>query len=168
MSDYTTYLDKLRAGCADVNPFLDFMEIRREEIAEGYARFRMPVRPYYIQGAGLMQGGVMVAMADETIAHAIMPLLKGNEDLTTVELKSNFLAPVKEGELVAEATVFKRGKTIIIGDCHVKDDQERPVLRCTATFLVTPGKAKSPGNHQDPAAAGTVRRREDERQTNLF
>jgi len=31
----------------------------------------MPVRPEYLQGAKAMQGGLIVALADETIAHAI-------------------------------------------------------------------------------------------------
>ena len=78
----------------------------------------------------------MVAMADETIAHAVMTLLATNEGLTTIELKSNFLASVKAGHLIAEARIFRRGKTLIIGDCLINDDQGRSLVRCSATFMV--------------------------------
>lgn len=110
----------------------------------------------------------MVALADETIAHAIMTVLKENEGLTTLELKSNFLAPVKDGELIAEATVFKKGRAIIIGDCLIRDDQERPVLRCSATFLIVNEKVKSVKKHEEPPASTPAPRKDDGRQTNLF
>jgi uncharacterized protein (TIGR00369 family) len=140
MSDYPAYLRRRQSGEKGLNHFLDFFGIIIEELKEGYARFRMPVRPEYMQGAGFMQGGVIVAMADEAIAHAIMTVLKPGTGLTTIELKSNFLAPVRDGELTAEATVFKRGRTLIIGDCLVMNGDDKEVLRCSATFLAIPDK----------------------------
>lgn len=135
MPDYPTYLRRLQSGEEGLNPYLDFFGIVLEALQEGYARFRMPVRPEYIQVAGFMQGGIIVAMADEAISHAIMTVLKPDMGLTTIELKSNFLAPVREGELIAEARVFKKGRILIIGDCLVKNGENREVLRCSATFL---------------------------------
>jgi uncharacterized protein (TIGR00369 family) len=143
MSDYPAYLRRLQSGEKGLNPFLDFFGIIMEELKEGYARFRMPVRPEYIQVAGIMQGGVIVAMADEAISHAIMTVLKPGTELTTIELKSNFLAPVRDGEITAEATVFKRGRTLIIGDCLVMNGKDREVVRCSATFLAFPDKKNS-------------------------
>ncbi|MCX5856149.1 MAG: PaaI family thioesterase [Deltaproteobacteria bacterium] len=143
MPDYTSYLQRLRAGEKGLNPFLDFFKITLEDLQDGYARFRMPVRPEYMQGAGFMQGGVIVAMADEAIAHAIMTVLEPGTGITTIELKSNFLAPVRDGELTADARVFKKGRTLIIGDCLVKNDNGRDVLRCAATFLSFSGTKDS-------------------------
>jgi acyl-CoA thioesterase len=119
-----------------MNPFLDFMGIRLTEMADGYARFRMPVRPEYLQGAKTMQGGLIVAMADEAIAHAMMTQLSPDEGLTTIELKSNFLAGVQSGELIATATVFKKGQSLIIGDCLVTDDKDKNICRVSATFML--------------------------------
>jgi uncharacterized protein (TIGR00369 family) len=143
MADYPAYLRRLQAGEEGLNPFLSYFGIALEELQEGYARFRMPVRPEYMQGAGFVQGGVIVAMADEAIAHAIMTVLKPDMGITTIELKSNFLAPVREGDLIAEACVFKKGRTIIIGDCLVKNGENRDVLRCSATFMVFTSKGES-------------------------
>jgi len=143
MPDYHKYLRRLQSGEQGLNPFLTYFGMVLEELREGYARFRMPVRPEYMQGAGFMQGGVIVAMADETIAHAIMTVLTPDTGITTIELKSNFLAPVREGELIAEASVFKKGRTLIIGDCLVKNGENKEVLRCSATFLAFPDKEES-------------------------
>jgi uncharacterized protein (TIGR00369 family) len=119
-----------------MNPFLDYFGITMIELKDGYARFKMPVRPEYLQGAKAMQGGLIVALADEAIAHAMMSQLAPDEGLTTVELKSNFLAGVKSGELTATATVFKKGRSLIIGDCLVTDDKEKNICRVSATFLL--------------------------------
>lgn len=143
MPDYSTYLRRFQAGEKSLNPYLDYFEITLEEVREGYARFRMPVHREYIQGAGFLQGGLIVALADEAIAHAAMTVLEPASGITTIELKCNFLAPVTKGELVAEASIFKKGRTLIIGDCLVKDENDRDVLRCTATFLMFPDKKDS-------------------------
>jgi len=136
MPDFAGYLQRIQAGDKGQNPFLGFLDMRLEELGEGRARFRMPIRPEYMQGAGIMQGGLIVALADESIAHAIMTLLKPDEGITTVELKSNFLAAARTGDLVAEAQVFKKGRSLIIGDCLVSDDSGRAIVRCSATFLL--------------------------------
>ncbi len=136
MADYPAYLARLRSGDPEANPFLTFLEIALEETGEGYARFRMPVKAQYLQGAGFLQGGLLVAMADEAIAHAMMTLLTPGEGLATVELKSNFLGAVKEGHLIAEARVFKKGRTLLVGDALVRDADGRDVCRTTATFLL--------------------------------
>lgn len=135
MLNYDHYLKKLIGGDR-VNPFLDFLGIKLEELRDGYARFRMSVRPEYLQGAKSMQGGLIAALADEAIAHAIMTQLSPEEGLTTVEFKSNFLAGVSDGDLIAEATVFKKGKSLAIGDCLVADHRGKNICRVSATFLL--------------------------------
>jgi uncharacterized protein (TIGR00369 family) len=135
-------LRKIKDGQKGINPFLDYLGITLVELRDGYARFRMPVRPEYLQGAKTMQGGLIVALADETIAHAMMTQLSPEEGLTTIELKSNFLAGVSDGELTATATVFKKGQSLVIGDCLVTDNKEKNVCRVSATFLLLIKKFK--------------------------
>ena len=134
--NYPEYLEQLRTGQKGLNPFLDFLNVSLVDLSEGRACFRMSVRPEYLQGAKIMQGGLIVAMADEAIAHAMMTQLNPDEGLTTIELKSNFLAGVTDGELLAEATVFKKGQSLIIGDCLVKDSEGKNICRVSATFML--------------------------------
>jgi uncharacterized protein (TIGR00369 family) len=129
-------LKKIKDGQKGMNPFLDYFGITMVDSKEGYARFRMPVRPEYLQGAKVMQGGIIVALADEAIAHAMMSQLSPEEGLTTIELKSNFLAGVNNGDLIATATVFKKGQSLMIGDCLVTDGKDKNICRVSATFLL--------------------------------
>ncbi|MDD4357401.1 MAG: PaaI family thioesterase [Smithellaceae bacterium] len=126
-----------------MNPYLDYFKITLKNLGDGYARFQMPVCPEYLQGANIMQGGLIVALADEAIAHAMMTRLDPEEGLTTIELKSNFLSSVAEGELIAEANVFKKGRSLMIGDCIVKDKTGKSVCRVSATFLLLKKKGKN-------------------------
>ncbi len=136
MNNYREYLERLKKGEKGLNPFLDFLDIKLTDLKDGLADFRMKVRPEYMQGAEIMQGGLVVALGDEAIAHAMMTQLAPDEGLTTVELKSNFLSAVSEGELIAQATVFKKGRSLVIGDCLVTDDKGRNICRVSATFLL--------------------------------
>ncbi len=133
---YHDYLKKIQSGQKGLNPYLDYFGITIKDLGDGYACLQMPVCPKYLQGARIMQGGLIVALADEAIAHAMMTQLKPEEDLTTIELKSNFLSSVAEGELMAEAHVFKKGRRLMIGDCLVKNEAGKSICRVSATFLL--------------------------------
>ncbi|MDY6952344.1 MAG: PaaI family thioesterase, partial [Thermodesulfobacteriota bacterium] len=133
MPDFPEYLERLQSGDWSMNPFLHFMGMVLEKLGDGYARFRMPVREEFLQGAGVVQGGLIVAMASETIAHAVMTLLKAGEGIATIELKNNFLATAKEGDLIAEGKVFKKGGTVIIGDALVSSASGKPLSRTSSS-----------------------------------
>jgi uncharacterized protein (TIGR00369 family) len=136
MYDYEDYLNRLQGGDDAMNPFLGFMGMTLEELGSGYARFRMPIVGEFMQGAGVVQGGLVVAMASESIAHAVMTQLEPGEGIATIELKNNFLASVKDGELIAEARVFKKGGRVIIGDCLVSSDSGKALSRTTSSILL--------------------------------
>jgi len=136
MNDYRSYLQRLRSGKKSINPFLEFMGMNLEELKDGYARFRMSIREEFIQGSGVVQGGLLVAMASETIAHAVMTLLEPGEGIATLELKNNFLSSAKDGDVIAEGNVFKKGRTLIIGDYLVSSEAGKALSRMTSTLLL--------------------------------
>jgi len=46
-----------------------------------------------------------------------------------------------KGRLIAEATVFKRGRTLVLVDCIVKDDTGKDISKSSATLMVIPPSA---------------------------
>ncbi len=115
------------------------MGIQLEELRNGYARFSMEVRPEFLQGAGIMQGGgLSIALSSETAAHTVMTTLAEGENLTTIELKNNFLSMVSKGFLIAESTVYKRGRQIVIVDFFVRSDQGKEISKSSAAIMVIP------------------------------
>lgn len=140
--NYNLYLENIRSGKKGLNPYLDSFNITLTQLSAGRACFTMPIRPEYLQGAGLMQGGLIVALADESIAHAMMTELAPDEGLTTIELKSNFLSGISGGVLRADASVFKKGRNLMIGDCLVTSGEGKNICRVSATFMLLKKKIK--------------------------
>ncbi|GKT29042.1 hypothetical protein ADUPG1_001014, partial [Aduncisulcus paluster] len=88
------------------------------------------------------------SLSSETAAHAVMTTLNPGEDMVTVELKNNFLAPASKGRLIAESTVFKRGRTLIIVDSIVRDEQGKDISRSSATLMC---EGEAPGTFRGAA-----------------
>jgi acyl-CoA thioesterase len=125
--------DAIRARLA-ANPFLKFVGIRVPRLGQGYARFVLPFKPELANSIGLLQGGMLAALADETVAFALYSLVREGETFNTVEMKINFLGAVKEGEVTAEARITKRGRTISLGEAVVRQG-DRLVAKAMCTYI---------------------------------
>ena len=119
------------------NPFVNFMGIEVPQLAVGLARFRLAVRRDFLNSQGFLQGGVIAALADEAVAYALFGLVPEGEMITTVEMKINFLAPVQEGDIEAQAHITKRGRTISLGDVEVHQG-DRLVAKGLCTYIHLP------------------------------
>jgi uncharacterized protein (TIGR00369 family) len=133
--DYEVYMRRLKTG-NPINPFLKFLGAVPDEMNEGYARFRLPIRDEFKQINGHVQDGLIGALAVETIAHAIMTNLHANECMICIESKSDFPAVASEGILIAEGKVLITNDHKISGECTVFSDAGPMVCRTEATFLI--------------------------------
>jgi acyl-CoA thioesterase len=118
----------------NANPFIKFVGIRAPQLGKGYARFVLPFKGDLANSIGLLQGGMLAALADEAVAFALYSLVKEDETINTVEMKINFLGAVKEGEVTAEARITKRGRTITLGEAEVRQG-ERLVAKAMCTYI---------------------------------
>jgi acyl-CoA thioesterase len=116
------------------NPFIRFVGIEVPQLGKGYARFLLPFKPELANSIGLMQGGVIAALADEAVAFALYSLVPDDEMINTVEMKINFLGAVKEGDVTAEARIAKRGRTISLGEFEVRQ-ADRLVAKGLCTYI---------------------------------
>jgi acyl-CoA thioesterase len=121
------------------NPFIKFVGITVPQLGRGYARFLLPFKPDLANSIGLLQGGVIAALADEAVAFALYSLVPEGEMFNTVEMKINFLGAVKEGDVTAEAHIAKRGRTISLGEFEVRQ-ADRLVAKGLCTYIHLAGK----------------------------
>jgi uncharacterized protein (TIGR00369 family) len=121
------------------NPFINFVGIQAPQLGRGYARFVLPFKPDLANSIGLLQGGVIAALADEAVAFALYSLVQEGETFNTVEMKINFLAAVKEGEVEAVAQIAKRGRTISLGEFEVRQ-ADRLVAKGLCTYIHLAGR----------------------------
>jgi len=95
----------------------------------------MPFHKKITQPYGIAHGGALFTLADSAAAVAIVKMVEPGTRLLTVEMKINFLAPVKEGLIEAKARVLKRGKTIIPIDVDVMNN-EILVAKAISTYII--------------------------------
>jgi len=98
---------------------------------QGTIRVRFTARPEFANPIGVVQGGFLAAMLDDTLGPALTATLEPDQFAPTIELKVNFVAPAKPGPLVADGRVVARGGSIafLAGELRTEDG----VLVATAT-----------------------------------
>jgi len=128
------------------SPFARTLDIQFVEAAEGRALLRMPIMEKHLQNRRRVQGGIIAVLADVALYVALKTIMKPQEDSVTVEMKINFTRPAGGRELVCEATVAHRGRTIAVGDMLVKDEAGKLVAKATGTYMIVPRKTLAPSS----------------------
>jgi uncharacterized protein (TIGR00369 family) len=89
---------------------------------------------------GTLHGGILCDIADGAMGMAYASTLGEGESFTTLELKINFLRPVKSARLVAEGIVVQQGRTVGVAECSVTDERGRLIAKATSTCLTLRGE----------------------------
>ena len=76
------------------------------------------------------------SLADYAFHLAVQSRLRPGQTAVTVELKVNFLAPAKDGELRAAARIVSSGRRIIVCDIDVTGEDDKLIARCLGTYIV--------------------------------
>jgi uncharacterized protein (TIGR00369 family) len=89
---------------------------------------------------GTLHGGVLCDIADAAMGLAYAATLDAGERFATLELKMNFLKPVRSDKLTATGRVVKGGRTVGLVECDVVDDTDRLVARANSTCMTLRGE----------------------------
>jgi uncharacterized protein (TIGR00369 family) len=131
-----SYLDAVRLPGQTVNNLFAFLGIVVDTIEPDRAVLRLPFRPELTQGAGVVAGGVLATLLDETMAHAVLGGNEPGQRTTTVDLSVSYLRTVRpDSDLCCEARVVKRGNRVLFVEATASSD-DREVARGTASFLL--------------------------------
>ena len=134
----TTMLErgqKILRGELTPPPIARLLGFVLKSIEPGHAVFEMEVDERHHNPMGTLHGGVYCDLADAAMGYAYAATLGAGETFTTIELKINFLRPVREATLTAEARVVKAGSTLGYVECDVKDQTGRLVARAASTCM---------------------------------
>jgi uncharacterized protein (TIGR00369 family) len=85
---------------------------------------------------GTIHGGVLCDIADAAMGIAFASTLAPAESFTTIELKINFLRPVRIAKLRAEGRVVQRGRTVGYVECEITDENGKLIAKSNSTCLV--------------------------------
>lgn len=131
---------KMMAGELPPPPIGETIGMRAVEIAPDFAAFEMDAERRHANPMGTLHGGILCDLADGAMGMAWASELTTGETFTTLELKINFLKPVWQTHLRAEARVVKRGRTVGLVACTVRDANGDVVAHATSTLMTLRGE----------------------------
>lgn len=93
---------------------------------------------------GVAQGGAIYTLADIAIGYKILSKVKDDSQVLTVELKVNYIKPGKGRKLYAKPTILHEGKSTVVGQCAITDDEDELVAMALGTFFIKYSIKNSP------------------------
>ena len=119
----------------ETNHFPRSLGIELDSIEHGRARLSLEVRQQHLQLAGIMHGGAIATLIDTAVAFAIVGASKPGSRFTTIEMKVNYLRPIREGRVVADARLIRDGRRIVVSDCDVYDSEGKLSAKGLLTYM---------------------------------
>ena len=119
-------------------PFAQLLGLRVIEATAERVRGELVVRAELCTSNGVMHGGAIMALADSLGAiGAVLALPEGAGGTTTIESKTNFLAPASQGiAVMAETTAVSTGRRVSVWQTRITRPDGRVVALVTQTQLV--------------------------------
>jgi len=131
-------MDLLEQLNSQMLPFAELLGLRYVVAEKDRIVAELPVRDELCTRPPVLHGGAAMALADTLGATATMlNLPDGAGGTTTIESKTNFVAPAAVGSTVtAECVPVHRGRRTMVWQTSIHNDEGRLVAMVTQTQLV--------------------------------
>jgi uncharacterized protein (TIGR00369 family) len=96
-------------------------------VAPGLVEIHRPFSEMATQQHGFFHGGIVATIADSASGYAAYTVLEADEEVLSAEFKINFLSPARGEKLIAQGSVIKAGRTLVITEsvvCVVRDGEQ--------------------------------------------
>ncbi|MEW9051859.1 MAG: hotdog fold thioesterase [Neobacillus sp.] len=120
------------------NTLIETLGIEVTHIEAGKVIATMPVDERTRQPFGLLHGGASVALAETVASIGAYELVdKETEGVAGLEINANHVRPITEGTVTAAGTVLHQGRTTMVWDIKITDEQDRLICvsRCTMAIF---------------------------------
>ncbi len=108
-------------------PYPKLLGMELEEVRRDFSRMRLPYKPELNQPAGIVHGGAIASLIDTAVVGA---LFSGFETMprrvVTLDMHIHYLDAAVEQDVIAEARVRRRGRSVVFltVDCHTDDGKQ--------------------------------------------
>ena len=120
------------------NTLLGSLGIEITDLQKGKVTATMPVDDRTRQPFGLLHGGASVALAETVASVGAFELVdKQNEVVVGLEINANHIKAKRDGYVTAIGTVLHHGKTTMVWDIKITDEEEKLICisRCTIAVV---------------------------------
>ncbi|QHW35136.1 hotdog fold thioesterase [Paenibacillus rhizovicinus] len=113
--------------------------MRITECTEERVVATMPVGPATRQYFGVLHGGASVALAETVASVGTYNLIDKETQLAVgMEINANHLRPKQDGIVTATATPLHKGRTTMVWDIKITDEEDRLICVSRCTVGVVP------------------------------
>lgn len=117
----------------EYSPLFKTLGLRFTYLGEGEAGIRMFPHPIYSSHVGRVNGGIIATLADNVMGMAAMTL---GHVARSVEINMNYFAPVVEEKmLTGEGYVINAGKSLIVAEANLFNDEGKLVAKSRGTYI---------------------------------
>jgi len=119
-------------------PFTERLGAQAVSATRDEVVLRVAWDPSRCTAGGVLHGGLLMALADTSGAWCAFLNLPEGASTSTIESKTNFLRAVRAGHVTAVSRPLHVGRTTVVVDTELRDDDDRLVARTTQTQAVLP------------------------------
>jgi 1,4-dihydroxy-2-naphthoyl-CoA hydrolase len=128
---------ELTAHVAAAAPYSGFLGVEIVSASAEEVRSRLAWDAEKCTAGGMLHGGALMGLADSAGGFcAFLNLPADAKGTATIESKTNFFAPVREGFVHGVSRPLHAGKRTIVVDTELYDDAGKLVARVTQTQAV--------------------------------
>ncbi|MTH55517.1 hotdog fold thioesterase [Bacillus mangrovi] len=117
---------------------MEALGIQIKEVSDEGVTATMPVDGRTRQPFGILHGGASVALAETAASIGAYHFIdQDNEICVGLEINANHLKAKKDGMVTARAVPFHRGRTTMVWDIRITDEEEQLICisRCTMAVV---------------------------------
>jgi uncharacterized protein (TIGR00369 family) len=116
-------------------PFLEHIGATLKAFEKGSAQVELFTKPYHLQHLGFVHGGVISTLMDNTGWYVAMSNLDDDHTSVTMEIKINYLKPIRGDYLLAKAMVKRQGRKTSFVTIELISE-EQLVAYATGTYAI--------------------------------
>ncbi|MDP4127047.1 MAG: PaaI family thioesterase [Bacillota bacterium] len=120
-------------------PYFELLSMVMKDLGVGSCLLEVNVEEKHHNPFGGLHGGVYASTIDTATYWAAYCELDEDAGLVTLDLKVNYLAPIKKGKIIVKGQRIKIGKKVGLAEAVVTDLEGKILAKGTSTLMLTPG-----------------------------
>ena len=119
-------------------PFYQHLSMAIRELSLGHSLVELVLGPEHLNPFGGLHGGVYASAIDTAAYWSVYGDLEEETGYSTLDLRVDFLAPVKTGKIIVKGRRLKIGKTIGLAEATALDENGKWLAHGLSKIMVLP------------------------------
>jgi 1,4-dihydroxy-2-naphthoyl-CoA hydrolase len=125
------------------NTLVEHLDIEFIEVTPTTVVARMPVHAPTHQPMGYLHGGASLALAETVGSAGSLFLIDPKKfNVFGIQVSANHISSVRDGFVIAKATIIHQGRTTHVWDVEIKDEENKLISVARVTNAIVQKKEK--------------------------